>query len=446
MFQLLDEDELKELLAETEERSYVAGQTIFSEGQPGGEMHVVLEGRVETFLVDDEGHRVILAEVERGEMFGELSLFDNEPRSASAVALEPTRTCIVDRKDLERLFARKPPAALDILAMLSRRLPQHRPAALAAGGQEPERGDRGGEHPGPAARRRGGPGRRLVGLHQRVHRDHGRLDGAEPLPPDPPFDPAPFIGLNLLLSMLAALQAPVIMMSQNRQDAKDRVRADLDYQVNLKAEIEIMELHKKVDRMKDELVEPADRGAGRAEVAAPGLLGRLGTPAGSWPGEPRLSSSPSPRLGAGGALRGARADLAPGAATCSWPARPSEPPFSSPGTRGVPRLSRGSRPRPARPRPRAFPRPGSRRAGPRRSAAPLSRPRHLLSTSGRAERPPVPVRRALASCSSIPASAWPRSTSPPSSWTSARTTSRASRVAAPIPRRSRHARLGREIR
>jgi hypothetical protein len=67
----------------------------------------------------------------------------------------------------------------------------------------------------------------------------------------PPFDPAPFIGLNLLLSMLAALQAPVIMMSQNRQDAKDRVRADLDYQVNLKSEIEIMELHRKVDRMKD---------------------------------------------------------------------------------------------------------------------------------------------------------------------------------------------------
>src|SRR5262249_59301453 len=68
-----------------------------------------------------------------------------------------------------------------------------------------------------------------------------------------PFDPPPFIGLNLILSMLAALQAPVIMMSQNRQDSKDRVRADLDYQVNLKAELEIIELHRKLDRMKEEL-------------------------------------------------------------------------------------------------------------------------------------------------------------------------------------------------
>ena len=69
------------------------------------------------------------------------------------------------------------------------------------------------------------------------------------------FDPYPYVFLNLILSMLAALQAPVIMMSQNRQDSKDRVRADLDYQVNLKSEIEIMELHRKVDRMKDEMVD-----------------------------------------------------------------------------------------------------------------------------------------------------------------------------------------------
>ena len=69
------------------------------------------------------------------------------------------------------------------------------------------------------------------------------------------FDPPPFIGLNLVLSMLAALQAPVIMMSQNRQDAKDRVRADVEYEVNLRAETEIMELHHKVDKMKEELVD-----------------------------------------------------------------------------------------------------------------------------------------------------------------------------------------------
>jgi len=64
-----------------------------------------------------------------------------------------------------------------------------------------------------------------------------------------PFDPYPFILLNLLLSMLAAIQAPVIMMSQNRQEAKDRLRAVHDYRVNLKAELEVRQLHEKVDHL-----------------------------------------------------------------------------------------------------------------------------------------------------------------------------------------------------
>ena len=76
-----------------------------------------------------------------------------------------------------------------------------------------------------------------------------------------PFDPYPFILLNLFLSMLAAIQAPVIMMSQNRQDSRDRIRSELDYQVNLKAELEIMQLHEKFDRLREELLE---RGRGRS--------------------------------------------------------------------------------------------------------------------------------------------------------------------------------------
>jgi uncharacterized membrane protein len=69
-----------------------------------------------------------------------------------------------------------------------------------------------------------------------------------------PFDPPPFIGLNLLLSMVAALQAPIIMMSQNRQDAKDRLRAEVEYEVNIRAELEVMQLHQKVDQMRDEIM------------------------------------------------------------------------------------------------------------------------------------------------------------------------------------------------
>ena len=236
VFQFLDEDEIRELLAEVEERSYVAGQTIFKEGQAGGDMHVVLEGKVETFLVDDEGHRVVLAELGRGEMFGELSLFDNEPRSASAAALVPTRTGLVDREGLERLFAKKPPAALDIMAVLSRRLRRtdHLLSKRVAKNpntvieEELTLGDRLAD--GVA---RFGGSWKFISAFMLMMLGWMALNLFFLIRP---FDPAPFIGLNLVLSMLAALQAPVIMMSQNRQDAKDRVRADLDYQVNLKSE------------------------------------------------------------------------------------------------------------------------------------------------------------------------------------------------------------------
>jgi uncharacterized membrane protein len=255
MFQLFDEEELRELASAIEERSYVAGQSIFKEGQAGGEMHVVLEGKVETFIVDEEGHRVVLAELEKGEMFGELSLFDNEPRSASASALAPTRTGIIDRERLERLFARRPHAALDILAVLSRRL--RRTDLLLS--------QRVARNPNTVIEEKLTLGDRVADTVARFGGSWTFINafmvvmlawmGLNVWLLTRPFDPAPFIGLNLVLSMLAALQAPVIMMSQNRQDAKDRVRADLDYQVNLKAELEIMELHQKVDRMKDEVLD-----------------------------------------------------------------------------------------------------------------------------------------------------------------------------------------------
>src|SRR5437773_11566055 len=103
IFQLLDNDELTELAAHIDEATFNPNQVIFKAGDPGGNMHIVMSGKVETFVVDDDGERVVLSDVEAGEMFGELSLLDSEPRSASAVALAPTRTFIIDRDDLQRL-------------------------------------------------------------------------------------------------------------------------------------------------------------------------------------------------------------------------------------------------------------------------------------------------------------------------------------------------------
>ena len=257
MFKLFDEDELRELCAQIEERNYVAGQTIFRLGDPGGAMHVVLSGRVELFIADTEGRRALVGSAEEGEIFGEFSLFDNEPRSASAIAVVPTRTVCIERENLTLLFTKKPQAALDILAVLSRRLrrtdlmlAEHMaPNANAVIEEKATLGDRIAD--GVA---------RVGGSWAFINTFTVVLIGWMGLNTwqwfgTPTFDPPPFIGLNLLLSTIASLQAPIIMMSQNRQDAKDRVRADIEYEVNLRAEMGVRELQAKVDTMKEELID-----------------------------------------------------------------------------------------------------------------------------------------------------------------------------------------------
>jgi CRP/FNR family cyclic AMP-dependent transcriptional regulator len=259
LFQLLDDDELAELAAHIDEAHYRANQTIFKTGDPGNNMHVVLDGKVETFILDDDGERLVLDTVEAGDIFGELSLLDNEPRSASAVALVPTRTFIIDRDDLQRLFTKKPAAALDILAILGKRIRQTDILLSRRVARNPnvaiEEKLRFGDRVADAVARFGGSWG-FIGLFAVV------LLGWIALNTwllQHPFDAPPYIGLNLILSMLAALQAPIIMMSQNRQDAKDRVRSELDFQVNLKAELEIMQLHERIDNLREEVVQEIAR-------------------------------------------------------------------------------------------------------------------------------------------------------------------------------------------
>ncbi len=255
-FQLLDDDELAELTAHVDERNFPAGQAIFQAGDPGGAMHVVLSGRVEIYLLDEDRRRVVLNELGPGEIFGELSLFDGDERSASVRAIEETRTFLIDRADLERLFARKPHAALDVLTVMSRRL--RRTDLLLS--------QRVARNPNDVLKEKATFGERVADGVARFGGSWAFMFAFAAcllvwvgtntvllLGRPEPFDPYPFILLNLFLSMLAAIQAPVIMMSQNRQDTKDRVRSELDYQVNLKAEIEIMELHAKFERLEQRL-------------------------------------------------------------------------------------------------------------------------------------------------------------------------------------------------
>ncbi len=262
-FQLLDDEGLSELAAHVDEASFATGETIFRDGDPGGVMHVVLSGRVEVSILDQDRRRVVLHALGPGEIFGELSLFDGEPRSASVLAVEPTRTFLIDREDLGRLFARRPHAALDVLAVLGRRLRATDRLLSQRVARNPNEvldekatfADRVAD----GVARFGGSWRFILSFAA-ILVIWVVVNTVLLLGRPGPFDPYPFILLNLFLSMLAAIQAPVIMMSQNRQDAKDRVRSELDYQVNLKAELEIMELHEKFDRLEPRL-RPSPAGA-----------------------------------------------------------------------------------------------------------------------------------------------------------------------------------------
>jgi len=249
LFELMDESELEELAAHIDEASFAPSQILFKAGDKGDSMHIILSGKVETFVYDGEANRIKLSEVDEGGIVGELSLLDNQPRSATAIAIQETKTFIIDRDDLKRLFQKKPEAALDILAVLGHRIRETdmlliNRASMNAN-QEIEESLTMGQRIADKVASFGGSWNFILTF------------GAiliiwvilNSMLLSKPYDPPPFILLNLILSMLAALQAPVIMMSQNRQDAKDRIRSELDYKVNLKSELEIKQLHEKLDSL-----------------------------------------------------------------------------------------------------------------------------------------------------------------------------------------------------
>lgn len=256
MFRLLDDEVLQALAKLLDERRYEAGETIFKWGDPGGEMHVVTHGRVELSIADGAGRRTTVGCVEAGEIFGELSLFDGQARSVTAIALQATDTAVINREDFARLVSLRPDTALDILATVSGRLRQADLMLVESLAQNANKvieerltfGDRVAD----AVARFGGSWI-FINVFVSLMLVWMGLNTWQLLGPKV-FDPPPFIGLNLLLSMVAALQAPIIMMSQNRQDAKDRVRAEVEYEVNIRAELEVMQLHQKVDQMRAEIM------------------------------------------------------------------------------------------------------------------------------------------------------------------------------------------------
>ena len=257
LFALLDDDEVKVLSEQLDQKRVFAGQMVFSQGDAGGTMYVVQSGKVEIFLKDDNGDKVVLSVIEPGEIFGELSLLDNEPRSAGAKAIEDSFLFVIDRHDLEMLFQTHHHAALDIMAMLSRRI---RDADVLVRQRVVSRNVN--EESAPPLNF----GTRLADLLTTVAGDIRFayfcfvwfliwiILNTNIIPGLPSFDPFPFGLLTMIVSLLAIFLSLFVLISQNRQTEREKVRNDIEYEVNVKAELEIRDLHIKVDKMEELIV------------------------------------------------------------------------------------------------------------------------------------------------------------------------------------------------
>jgi uncharacterized membrane protein len=250
LFAPMDDQERSAIASLMEEVTFAPGRQIFHERDPGAVCYVIRSGRVELSVLDENGEKLVVEVLEPGELFGELSLLDGGTRSATAQALTHVEVLLLERAQFFAFLRRQPDACFDVLVALSKRI-RGADKLIKQRVQDPNEVIEGritlGDHVADIVAAFGGSWRFifLFGAFMAVW----MLLNASRVR----WDPYPFILLNLILSTLAALQAPVIMMSQNRQDAKDRVRSEADYRVNVRAMIEIAELHDKLDRLRGEL-------------------------------------------------------------------------------------------------------------------------------------------------------------------------------------------------
>jgi uncharacterized membrane protein len=240
LFESLTSEDLDGLARRLEAVEMAAGDEIFKQGDDGSALFIIEDGAVEISYGEGKG-KVTLATLYTGQYFGELSLFDGAPRSATATAMRRSRFMRLDRDDIVDFVNKNPAAALRIIAEMSERLRQTNELMSRQVSrnvlEEAEESLTIGQRVADRVAAFGGswPFIFTFAVVMIVWMGVNIIRLAD-------YDPYPFILLNLCLSTVAALQAPVIMMSQNRQSSKDKLLAENDYQVNLKAEMEITAL------------------------------------------------------------------------------------------------------------------------------------------------------------------------------------------------------------
>jgi CRP/FNR family transcriptional regulator, cyclic AMP receptor protein len=256
IFGLLDDEEREALAQMMDCRDFNEGEIIFHYGDSGGEIFILRNGSVELFIESMEGEKIVISENEKGDVIGELSFLDGGARTATALAREATQTLVMHRDRLLEFIDKHPHAAMDLLTAVGRRLRATDELLRTQVSRNPNLEEEErltfGQRIADKVAAFGGSWTFIiifaVILAVWVFINSAALFAKH-------FDPYPYILLNLFLSMIASVQAPVIMMSQNRLSSKDRLKSDLDYEVNLKAELEVAHLHRKVDHIYERLEE-----------------------------------------------------------------------------------------------------------------------------------------------------------------------------------------------
>jgi CRP/FNR family transcriptional regulator, cyclic AMP receptor protein len=264
LFSLLDDDETAVLAAQVEVKTFRPRERIYKTGDTHGQAYVMISGKVRVTAVDEDQQEVIVDEPGQGEFFGFASMIEQTPHHTTATALEETTCLEVSRDDIATLLQRKPHAGMDLLTTLARQFHAAQALIQMRVTRNPneliEAEATTGEHVADHVARFGGSWTFIItfGVVMVVYTTVNIILRGKA------WDPYPFILLNLFLSMLAAIQAPVIMMSQNRQDTKDRLRGELDFDVNRRAASDIQGLARKMNLLDEKIDDVAgllrDRG------------------------------------------------------------------------------------------------------------------------------------------------------------------------------------------
>jgi uncharacterized membrane protein len=257
LFELLDDDETRVLAAQVEIRRFAPHESIYKAGDPASHGYVVMSGTARVTTMDEDQQEVLVDEPVHGDFFGFASMLQQSEHQTTAIAMEETVCLEVGRDDIAELVMHMPMAGLDMLTMQARQLHAAQNLVRSRAYRNPneiiEEESTFGERLADSVARFGGSWSFII-LFAVVLVTYSSMNVALR---NHAWDPYPFILLNLFLSMLAAIQAPVIMMSQNRQDAKDRLRSELDFQVNRRAETEIQTLSHQLNLLMDKVEDVA---------------------------------------------------------------------------------------------------------------------------------------------------------------------------------------------